>query len=123
MKKLFIPVLLFISITSFAQGLPTESRDTARVEQYCRMVATGRLLSNKVTIDIDFGEERKFFAGDTRLKDEATGKLRKFNSITDAMNYLGSQGWVLVNAFPILEGSANVYHFYFKKLYRKDEVN
>jgi len=116
MKKFIIAVLLFISIASSAQ-------DTARVEQYCKMVATGRLLSSKVTIDIDFGEERKFFAGDTRMKDDVTGKLKKFNSVTDALNYLGLQGWVLVNAFPITEGSSNVLHFYFKKLYRKEEVN
>ncbi|MCY7310514.1 MAG: hypothetical protein LH619_07020 [Chitinophagaceae bacterium] len=113
MKKLFIAALLFISITTFAQ-------DTTKVEQYCKMLATGRLLSNKVTIDIDFGEERKLFGGDTRLKDEETGKLKKFNSVTDAMNYLGSQGWMLVNAFPMAEGSSSVYHFYFKKLFRKD---
>jgi hypothetical protein len=113
MKKLFLAMLLFISITSAAQ-------DTTKVEQYCKLLATGRLLSNKVTIDIDFGEERKLFGGDTRLKDEETGKLKKFNSVTDALNYLGSQGWMLVNAFPITEGSSNVYHFYFKKLFRKD---
>jgi len=113
MKKLIIAVLLFTSVTTYAQ-------ESATVEQYCKMVATGRLLSNKVTIDIDFGEERKLFGGDTRLKDEETGKLRKFNSVTDAMNYLGGQGWVLVNAFPMLEGSASVYHFYFKKLFKKE---
>ena len=116
MKKLIVVSLLFISITSFAQ-------DTTRVEQYCKMVATGRLLSNKVTIDIDFGEERKFMSGDTRMKDEVTGKLKKFNSVTDALNYIGLQGWALVNAFPITEGSSNIYHFYFKKLYKKEEVN
>ena len=116
MKKLIIGLLLFISITSFAQ-------DTTKVEQYCKLVATGRLLSNKVTIDVDFGEERKLFAGDTRMKDEVSGKLKKFNSVTDALNYLGLQGWHLVNAFPMTEGSSNTYHFYFKKLYKKEEVN
>lgn len=115
MKKLVILLSLFISMTSFAQ-------DTTKVEQYCKLVATGRLLSNKVTIDIDFGEERKLFGGDTRLKDEATGKLKKFNSVTDALNYLGSEGWILVNAFPMTEGSSNVYHFYFKKLFGKEEI-
>jgi len=113
MKKLVIVLSLFISVQAAAQ-------ETSTVEQYCKMVATGRLLSNKVTIDIDFGEERKLFGGDTRLKDEETGKLRKFNSVTDAMNYLGGQGWSLVNAFPMAEGSSSVYHFYFKKLFKKE---
>lgn len=113
MKKLVIVISLFISFQAAAQ-------ETTTVEQYCKMVATGRLLSNKVTIDIDFGEERKLFGGDTRLKDEETGKLRKFNSVTDAMNYLGGQGWTLVNAFPMAEGGSSVYHFYFKKLFKKE---
>jgi hypothetical protein len=115
MKKIFIAAFILISFTGFAQ-------DTTMVEQYCRLVAQNRLLSNKVNIDVDFGQERKFFS-DNRLRDEETGKIKKFNTVTDALNYLGSQGWILVNAYPVLEGSSSFLHFYFKKLFRKDEVN
>ena len=48
--------------------------DTARVEQYCQVIATPRLFSNKVTIDIDYGEEKSFWR-DTRLK-TFDGKLK-----------------------------------------------
>jgi hypothetical protein len=97
--------------------------DTTKVEQYCELVAQGKLFSTKVTIDVNFGEQRKFFGGDTRLKDDMTGKIKKFNSVTDAVNYLGLQGWTLVNAFPISESSGpKVYHFYFKKLFDKNEI-
>jgi hypothetical protein len=115
MKKLFIGAFLLLSFSSFAQ-------DTTKVEQYCRLVAINKLLSTKVNIDVDFGQERKFFT-DARLRDEETGKLKKFNSVTDALNYLGSQGWMLVNAYPVTEGSSNVYYFYFKKLFSKEEVH
>ena len=114
MKKLFLLTLLVSSLHSFAQ-------DSTKVEQYCRLVAINKLFSNKVNIDVDFGEERKFFT-DNRMRDEETGKLKKFNTVTDALNYLGSQGWVLVNAFPVTEGSSSTYHFYFRKLFRKEEV-
>jgi hypothetical protein len=115
MKKLFFILLLFISLQSFAQ-------DTSKVEQYCRLVATGKLFSTKVTIDVDFGEERRFWS-DKRLRDETSGRLKKFNSITDALNYMGSQGWSLVNAFPQSVGNnSEIYHFYFKKHYDKAEV-
>lgn len=104
------------TITLFAQ-------DTTKVEQYCELVAQGRLLSNKVTIDVNFGEERKLFSGDKRMRDEVTGKLKKFNSAVDALNYMGLQGWSLVNAFPLSEGSGpQVYHFYFKKLFYRTDV-
>jgi hypothetical protein len=119
MKKLLLIIGFFISVSSFAQ-------DTTWVEQYCRLEATGRLFSNKVTIDVDFGESRRVF-GDYRIRDEESGKLKKFNSVTDALNYLGSQGWILVNAFPIgttsTNSNSNTYHYYFKKLFRKSDAN
>jgi hypothetical protein len=114
MKKIILLVLILSSVNAFAQ-------DTTKVEQYCRLVAFNKLLSNRVNIDVDFGDERKFFT-DNRLRDEETGRLKKFNTVVDALNYMGSQGWVLVNAFPVVEGSSYTYHYYFKKLFRKEEV-
>lgn len=116
MKPLLLFLFLLVASSTFAQ-------DATPVEQYCELVAQGRLFSRKVTIDVDFGEERKFFSGDTRMKDEVSGKIKKFNSVVDAINYMGAEGWTLVNAFPITEGSGPmVYHFYFKKLFAKTEV-
>lgn len=114
MKKILLLVLVTSSLSAFAQ-------DTTKVEQYCRLVAQNRMLSNKVAIDIDFGDERKLFS-DNRLRDEETGKLKKFNTVVDALNYMGSQGWILVNAFPVLDGTSNTtLHYYFKKSFRKEE--
>lgn len=107
MKKFLTLFFLVCSLNSFSQ-------DTTKVEQYCEVVATGRLFSSKVTIDIDYGEERNFWK-DHRLKDEE-GKLKKFNSVIDAINYLGKIGWKLVNAFPVSSGNGPmVYHYVFKK--------
>jgi hypothetical protein len=114
MKIMLLAICLFAGFKSMAQ-------DTAKIEQYCQVVATARLLSNKVTIDIDYGEERSFWK-DNRVKDEE-GKLKKFNTIIDAINYLGKSGWKLVNAFPVSTGSGPmVYHYVFKKEFRKSEA-
>ena len=115
MKCILLSIFLLAGFTSFAQ-------DTTKVEQYCEVVATGRLLSNKVTIDIDYGDEKSFWK-DNRLKDE-DGKLKKFNTVIDALNYLGKSGWKLVNAFPVTAGggSPNVYHYVFKKGFSKSET-
>lgn len=116
MKKIMLLVLITGSLSAIAQ-------DSTKVEQYCRVVANNRLLSTKVNIDVDFGDERKLFQ-DNRLRDEETGKLKKFNTVVDALNYLGSQGWTLVNAFPVLDGSnSNTLHYYFKKTFRKEEIH
>ena len=114
MKYFFLSVIIFLSLKSFSQ-------DTLKFEQYCEVVATGKLLSNKVTIDIDYGEERSIWK-DHRIKDD-TGKFKQFNSVIDAINYLGKQGWKLVNAFPVsTENGPKVYHYVFKKGFLKSEI-
>lgn len=110
-----IALILFSSFQSFSQTA------TDKVEQYAEVVATPRLLSNKVTIDIDYGEERSIWK-DNRLKDEE-GKLKKFNTTIDALNFMGKSGWTLVNAFPVLTGTnSQVYHYVFKKSFLRSEA-
>ena len=115
MKKFLV---LLIVVSSFQ--ISNAQADTTKVEQYCKLVATPRLLSTKVTIDVDFGETRKLFK-DNRMRDDE-GRLAKFNGVVDALNYLGSQGWTIVNAFPVLVNNTMVYHYYFKRLVNKSEL-
>ena len=116
MRKLNYLLLLLIvfAMQTYAQS------DTSSVEQYCEVLATGKLFSNKVTIDHDFGQSRKFWS-DNRIKDE-TGKLKNFNSVIDAMNYMGAQGWTLVTALLIGSGPY-VYHYIFKREVLKSDLN
>ena len=112
MKKVII--LVFALSASFALSAQT---DTSKIEQYCQVIATPRLLSNKVTIDIDFGEQKSFWR-DERLK-SYDGKLKKFNTIIDALNFMGRDGWIFINAYPVNMGTVEIYHFAFKKLISK----
>jgi hypothetical protein len=80
---------------------------------YCEIVGTEKLLSTKVTITVDFGQRMKLFA-DNRMKDEA-GKPLVFNSMIDALNFMGKQGWEFAQAYTITISSQNVYHFLMKK--------
>jgi hypothetical protein len=70
MKKILIVLsIAFSSFKSFSQS------DTTRVEQYCEVIATPRFLSNKVTLEVNFGEEKGFWK-DNRLKSDE-GKFKK----------------------------------------------
>jgi hypothetical protein len=113
-KLLFILFFQLAAIAVFAQT------DTSKIEQYCQLIATPRLFSNKVTIDIDFGEEKSFWSDD-RLR-TYDGKLKKFNTIIDALNFMGKQGWVFINAYPVRNGSSDIYHYGFKKLFYQSEA-
>jgi hypothetical protein len=115
MKKIIVLILIqMVALSLFAQS------DTTKVEQYCQVIATPRLLSNKVTIDIDFGEEKSYWT-DNRLR-TYNGKVKKFNTIIDALNFMGKEGWVFINAYPVTIANSTIYHFAFKKLFLRSEV-
>jgi hypothetical protein len=87
--KSFSFFLLFLLSAAFVRA--------QKMEQYCEMTAMNKLFSRKVTIDIDYGEERKLFSfKDTRVKDDL-GKVKSFNSVVDALNFMGRSGWKLDN--------------------------
>ncbi|MBL7740076.1 MAG: hypothetical protein JNK14_12740 [Chitinophagaceae bacterium] len=112
--------ILITAIVLFSMLAANAQTDTTKVEQYCQVIAAPGLLSNRVSITIDFGEERSFWR-DNRLKTEA-GKIKRFNTIVDALNYMGREGWIFMNAFPVRMGETDRYHFAFKKLFPRTEM-
>ena len=113
MKPLFILLLCLVSAAAVK---------AQKTEQYCEMTAQAKLFSRKVTVDIDYGEARKWISfKETRMKDEE-GKVKSFNSVIDAMNFMGRNGWKLVNAFLVTESGTNVYHYVLKREFDKSEL-
>jgi hypothetical protein len=115
MKKAFVFIFIqMLAIASFAQS------DTTKIEQYCQIIVTPRLFSNKVTIDVDFGEEKSFWA-DNRLR-TYDGKFQKFNTVVDALNFMGKEGWIFINAYPVFNGNIDIYHFAFRKQFSRVDM-
>ena len=85
------------------------------MEEYCSVVTRGKLFSSEVTIAIDFGDNPN---NRKRLRDRK-GDIVDFTTVIDALNYLGEQGWKLVNAFPLnaTGNSAPQYNYIFKRDY------
>lgn len=102
MKKLFFIILLLFSVKAFSQ-------DT---HIYCELVGTQKFMSNKVSIEVDFGQFAKFTKSQ-KLVDE-NGKPIVFNSMVDAMNYFGAKGWEFMQAYVVTFQGQNVYHWLLK---------
>ena len=123
MKKIF--TLLLISTFAFVSN----AQDSTVVEQYCKLTASTKMFSNKRYITLDFGDKEQKWLKDYRLRDQQTGKAKEFNSVIDALNYMGAQGWTLVNAFPMADDGttsqpgASSFHYYFKKLFKRSEID
>lgn len=80
---------------------------------YCELVGIAKLASTKVNVSVDFGQATKIWS-DNRLVGE-DGKPIVFNSMVDAMNWMGSQGWEFAQAYVVTMGGQNVYHWLLKK--------
>lgn len=103
MKKLIVLIFIIIGFDAYSQNK----------EAYAMIIAKSRPLSHKVAISVDFGEEKKYFS-DARLKDEE-GKVIRFNSIVDALNFMNEQGWIFVDSYVMTVGNQNVYHYLLKR--------
>lgn len=106
MKKIiFLTFFTLFSLFSFSQNAKYI---------YCELVGTGKLFSTKVTVEIDYGQATSFWKNDKRMVDES-GKPIKFNSMVDAMNYMGNEGWEFEQAYVVTMNNQNVYHWLLKK--------
>jgi hypothetical protein len=109
-KTVFLLSFVFAATLCNAQSVMPKT-----IEQYCSLNVMPRLLSNKVNIDVDYGNPRKLFSfKDNRVKDD-DGKAKKFNTAVEALNYMSSQGWKLVNAMALTEGGNAVYRYIMKR--------
>ena len=104
MNKLLVILSALLLSTNQAQAADT----------YCLIVGQSKVFSRKVTVTVDYGEKTGMFQ-DTRLRNEQTGKVEKFNSMVDALNYMSEKGWHFENAYAITTGNQNVYHFLLKR--------
>lgn len=107
MKKLIIVFLASI-LASMAQV----NAQTPDSYIYCELLGQTNGFTNKVKITIDYGQDTKF-GEDTRIRDE-NGEVITFNSMVDAMNWLGEKGWEFCQAYAITMGNTNVYHWLLK---------
>ena len=92
MKKLLMLIMLSLPVWAMAQ---TDSLANKAKEQYCMVTEIPKSFSTAVNISVDFGQQGKMF-GVQRIKDEE-GKVKSFNSIVDALNYMASLGWELAS--------------------------
>jgi hypothetical protein len=81
---------------------------------YCEIVGQAKFMSTKLNIVVDFGEKLSIWA-DNRMKDE-NGKPITFNTMIDALNFMGKRGWQFSQAYAISYGnSGSVYHYLMMK--------
>lgn len=103
---------IIISICAILVGLVCYGQEKV----YCEIVGTMKILSGKVSVSVDFGQQSYF--KDNRLVDE-NGDIMTFNSMVDAKNYMSTLGWEFEQAYVVTMGAgntaSNVYHWLLSK--------
>ena len=80
-----------------------------------------RLFSNQVNVTVDFGQKVSFWKpGDMKIVDNE-GRDVVFNSMVDAMNFMGKNGWHFEQAYVVTVGNQNVYHWLMSKMISSDD--
>lgn len=113
MKKiLFTTVfIVFFSVSLISQT--KNEQLSSRKFIYSELTYTGNFSKNS-TIEADFGEETHWFK--TKKLTNEKGKKLRFNTIVDALNYMGNEGWELVQIY-VVPNTDNIstQHYVFKK--------
>lgn len=117
MKKI-LPALLaltFVIHSSYAQtvdDVPIKEIGT----EYIQIVGREKLLSNKVNVEIDFGQGVPLFGNikHSVIKDE-DGKKMEFNSMVRALNFFSQYGYEFVQAYTTRDESSNTVYYLMRK--------
>ncbi|GET22255.1 hypothetical protein [Prolixibacter denitrificans] len=114
MKKLLFTSLLFILFSLAATAQDKNKADSTTKFIYCELTNTDKSVGTMTTVEADFGQRKGGFH-DSRLKDPKSGKVITFNSIIDALNYMGNQGWELVQTYQTSVDNQMIHHWIMKK--------
>lgn len=104
--------LVIVSVVAFKQNEPQPVQKQAENKpayEYCELLGEGKIFSMRVKVSVDFGTTVR-----QKLKD-TEGKVIKFNSMIDAMNYMSEDGWEFHQAYVVTHGSQNVYHWLMRR--------
>ena len=105
MRKALLFLAIVVCGTAFARQ--------AQSKVYCEIIGTSKMFSKKLTIEVDFGQESTLFSRETLVYEN--GKPIVFNSMVDAMNYMGTLGWEFEQAYVVTvesgSSATNVYHW------------
>lgn len=114
-KKIILIFLISLSSLSlFSQEQP----ETKQI--FCELVGS-TTLTGKVVVIIDMGQKSGLWGLNASYIVDEKGKPKKFNSMVDAMNYMGEHGWEFKQAYVVSNGASNTYHWLLTQAVAKGE--
>lgn len=118
MKKTLLLLFLMISVVATAQTTQDSVKTKTAFAELLGMNTNVIGLKGKLRVEVDFGD---FYGGllgnaDNNMLVDENGKQIRFNSMVDAMNFMGEHGWKFEAAYVVTTNNQNVYHWLMSKV-------
>ena len=69
-----------------------------KIEVFCDLVSTKKFLGRTHSITINYGNRDSLWL-DQKIQTLTETELKKYNSIIDALNYMGNEGWKTISSY------------------------
>ncbi|MBN1989417.1 MAG: hypothetical protein JW783_08485 [Bacteroidales bacterium] len=120
MKKLLLAFAIAISALAIkaqtVNGIPLDKIDVT----YIDIVEYRKFVSDKVNIQLDYGQRSHILYNEERFVKDENGKDMEFNSMMDALNFLSKYGYEYIDSYVTRSKESSTSHFLLK---RKEKPN
>jgi hypothetical protein len=114
--------LNYFYLDSFTKNVSSVSLDKVekiifendKIEVFCDLISKKKFLGIDESISINYGNRDSLWI-DHKIYTLMSNDLKKFNSIIDALNYMGNEGWKAINSYSTSENSYTIEHYILKK--------
>jgi|TARA_Y100000814_G_C12341848_1_gene404580 hypothetical protein len=114
--------LNYFYLDSFTKNVSSVSLDKVekiifendKIEVFCDLISKKKFLGIDESISINYGNRDSLWI-DNKIYTLMSNDLKKFNSIIDALNYMGNEGWKAINSYSTSENSYTIEHYILKK--------
>lgn len=84
------------------------------IEVFCDIMSRKKFLGTEESITINYGNRDSLWI-DKKIYTLMTKELKKYNSIIDVLNYMGSEGWQTLRSYSASNNSYTIEHYILKK--------
>ncbi len=109
----------FDSIKKITSSIPLEKIDRIvyedkKIEVFCDLISKKKFLGTEEIIMINYGNRDGLWI-DKKIYTLMSKDIKKYNSILDALNYMGNEGWKTINTYSSSQDSYTIEHYVLKK--------
>ena len=107
------------SIKKYTSSIPLEKIERVvyedkKIEVFCDLISKKKFLGTEETIIINYGNRDSLWI-DEKIYTLMSKDIKKYNSIIDALNYMGNEGWKTINTYSTSQNSYTIEHYVLKK--------